>query len=237
MEELGIFCMDRRFNKYIEENYHDMFVMRNAGANIKPILSEIKKIVREKGIKKINVFAHTDCGAMGKVISVLKENGTAEEELSDSLINQFRSVKFSSREELEHKNMELQLEALKKEFPELEVKGELLEANKMGDKKGELEHVLILASQGKPDYSEIFKQENLDPFQCYIIQSPIEAAMPDIRFAVKDLKSEKVIVVTGNGDNPRDSKRYEELLKLKLSDLDASVKRIDIRRVKKLTTG
>ncbi|MCL5102041.1 MAG: hypothetical protein M1544_01655 [Candidatus Marsarchaeota archaeon] len=233
MEELGIFCMDRRFNEYIEKNYGSMFIMRNAGANVVPIIAEIKQAVREKGIKKINVFAHTDCTAMGKVMGVLKENGRAEEELEDSLIKQFRELDFSSREELEQKNLELQLGILKKEFPELEVRGELLDTKKVDTGKHELEHVLAIFSPGKPDYGAAFKSEGLDPSQCYVVQEQIEVAMPDIRLAVNDLKARRVIVVTGNGDNPRDSKRYADLLGLKLSDLGAEVKRVDIRRVEK----
>ncbi|MEM0143342.1 MAG: hypothetical protein QXL94_05270, partial [Candidatus Parvarchaeum sp.] len=77
----------------------------------------------------------------------------------------------SNSEELESKNMELQLEALRKEFPELEVKGELLDTSKIDEGKGEHEHVLLIVSPGKPDYAEVFKRENLDPFQCYVIQS------------------------------------------------------------------
>ena len=57
--------------------------------------------------------------------------------------------------------------------------------------------------------------------------------MPDIRLAVKDLDAKNVIIVTGNKDNPRDSKLYEELLRIRLSDLNPVIKRVDIRKVKK----
>ncbi len=233
MEELGIFCMDRRFNKYIEEKYPDMFVIRNAGANINPIIAEIRKAVRDNGIKEIKVFTHNDCGAMKKVMSVLKDGKQAEEELASSLVSQFNGMSFSSAEELENENTKLQLNALKREFPELKVSAELLDTKSIVNNDKKLEHVLIIASPGKPNYSEVFENEGLDPLQCYVIQSQIDASMPDIRLAVKDLDAKNVIIVTGNKDNPRDSKLHEELLRIRLSDLNPAIKRVDIRKVKK----
>ena len=175
MEELGIFCMDRRFNKYIEEKYPDMFVIRNAGANINPIIAEIRKAVRDNAIKEIKVFTHNDCGAMKKVMSVLKDGKQAEEELASSLVGQFNGISFSSAEELENENTKLQLNALKREFPELKVSAELLDTKSIANNDKKLEHVLIIASPGKPNYSEVFKSEGLDPLQCYVIQSQIDA--------------------------------------------------------------
>ena len=230
MKELGVFCMGRRFNKHIEEKYQDMFVMRNAGANIKPIIAEIRKAVRENSVKEITVFTHNDCGAMKKVMGVLKEGKGAEEELASSLISQFKGVSFSSEDELENENTKLQLNALRREFPELKVNAQLLDTKTIEKNGKELGHVLIIASPGKPNYSRVFEIEGLDPLQCYIVQSQIDVSMPDIRLAVNDLKAKNVIIVTGDNDNPRDSKRYEGLLRIRLSDLNPVVKTVDIRK-------
>ncbi|MEM3841093.1 MAG: carbonic anhydrase [Candidatus Micrarchaeaceae archaeon] len=231
MEELGIFCMDRRFNEFIEKNYPHMFVIRNAGANVKPILDEIRNAVQENSIRKITVFTHTDCGAMGKVFSVIKNNGNAEEELKETLINQFKSIEFSTKEELESKNLQIQLNVLTEEFPELKVEGKLLDAKKMEGIKNEKEHYLFIVKPGEPNYSAAFKTENLDPFQCYVVQSQVEASMPDISLAVNDLHADNIRLVINKADNPRESKLYEELLKLKFASAGKAVniKAADIR--------
>ena len=113
-EELVICCMDRRLNSMLEKDYGDAIVLRNAGANVAPLMQMIKQIVMDNNIKKITLITHDDCGAMGKTFAVIKEGTAASEDLEDSLIGQFRKVEFSDRQQLEEKNTELQLSALKK---------------------------------------------------------------------------------------------------------------------------
>lgn len=40
--ELVICCMDRRLNSMLEKDYGDAIVLRNAGANVAPLMQMIK---------------------------------------------------------------------------------------------------------------------------------------------------------------------------------------------------
>ncbi len=232
-DELVICCMDRRLNVFLENNYKDAIVLRNAGANVAPLMPLIKQIVRENGIRKITLITHDDCGAMAKTFSVLKENGKATEELRLNLIEQFEKVKFTTKEELENANTNLQLASLKSIFPELNVEAKPARMKDINAPKDDEHHKLLVVSPGKPSYDRIFKVLEFNPFQCYVIQASIENAMPDIELTANDLHAKEVYFIVGDNDNPRDVKRDADMASLKLSKLDAEVKRQDIRTVRK----
>ena len=231
-EELAICCMDRRLNSMLEKEYGNAIVLRNAGANVAPLMQMIKQIVMDNSIKKITLITHDDCGAMGKTFAVIKEGTAASEDLEESLIGQFRKVEFLNRQQLEEKNTELQLSALKREFPEIEVQAKTAKMSGIKVPPDNKEHKLLVLSPGKPEYNRIFESLALDPFQCYIVQASISNAMPDIELAAKDLHAKEVYFVTTERDNPREVKREADTASLRLSALGAEVKRHDIRTMK-----
>ena len=98
-EELVISCMDRRLNRMLEEEYGDAIVVRNAGANVAPLMLMIKQIVMDNNIKRITLITHDDCGAMKKTFAAIKEGIHASEDLEDILIKQFREINFSDRQQ------------------------------------------------------------------------------------------------------------------------------------------
>lgn len=226
-------CMDRRLNVFLEKNYKNAIVLRNAGANVAPLIAAIKQIVRENNIKKITLITHDDCGAMKKTYSVLKENGEATDELESSLIDQFKSVHFSTREELENENTKLQLASLKEAFPELDVEAKPARMKDIEVPEDNAPHKLLVMTPGKPEYEKAFKSLGFNPFQCYIVQASMGDAMPDIELAAKDLHAKEVIFVVVDKDNPRDVKRDADMASLRLSALGAEVKRHDVRTVRK----
>ena len=233
MEELVICCMGRRLNSFLEKEHGSAFVLRNAGANVAPLMPMIKQAVREKDIDTITLITHDDCGAMGKTFAVIKENAEATDELKEELISQFEIVDFSTRGELEEKNTALQLNALKIEFPNINVQAKPVKMSAIKVPNDTKEHVLLVLSPEKPEYDRIFAGLGLEPSQCYIVQASINNAMPDIELAAKDLKAKKVFFIVGNKDNPRDVKRDADTASLKLSRLGAEVKRYDTRTVRK----
>ena len=234
MEELVICCMDRRLNDFLENKYTSALVFRNAGANVAPLMPMIKQAVRENGIDTITLITHDDCGAMGKTFNVIKKGSEATDELKDELINQFKTVDFETRGQLEEKNTELQLGALKKEFPNITVQAKPVKMSDIKVPEDNKEHKLLVLSPGKPEYGKIFKGLGLMPSQCYIVQASINNAMPDMELAVNDLDVEEVLfVVVGSNDNPRDVKRDADTASLKLTRLGAEVKRYDARTVRK----
>ena len=233
MEELVICCMNRRLNDFLEDKYGGAFVVRNAGANVAPLMPLIKQAVREKGIDIITLVTHDDCGAMGKTFAVIKKGAEATDELKDELINQFKAVKFETRNQLEEKNTELQLSALKREFPNITVQAKPAKMSDIKVPEDNKEHKLLVLGPGKPEYSKIFKGLELMHSQCYIVQAPIYNAMPDIELAVKELHAKEVFFVVSDKDNPRDVKRDADTASLKLTRLGAEVKRYDTRTVRK----
>lgn len=233
MEELVICCMDRRLNDFLENNYSNSLVLRNAGANVAPLIPMIKQAVRDKGIDTITLMTHDDCGAMGKTFEVIKKGAEAPEELNDELINQFRSLNFETRSQLEEKNTELQLERLKKEFPNIKIQAKPIKMSEIKVPGDTNEHKLLVISPGKPEYNRIFSSLNLPHSQCYVVQASISNAMPDIELAANDLHAKEVFFVVSEKDNPRDVKRDADVASLKLSKLGAEVKRYDARTVRK----
>jgi hypothetical protein len=164
---------------------------------------------------------------------VIKEGGQAQEDLEDSLIKQFRKVDFSNRQQLEEKNTELQLGALKKEFPELDVHAKPAKMSNIKVQPDDKGHKLLVISPGKPEYKRIFESLGLDPFQCYIVQASIENAMPDIELAAKDHHEKEVYFIKVGQNNPREVKREADTAAVRLSALGAEVKRHDMRTMKK----
>ncbi|MCL4372126.1 hypothetical protein M1373_02280 [Candidatus Marsarchaeota archaeon] len=231
--ELVICCMDRRLNNFLENEYGSAIVIRNAGANAAPIMQMAKRIVEDNDIGAITLITHDDCGAMGKVYSVLKNGGSATEDLKEALINQFNGVNFSTREELEEKNTELQLNALKKEFKDIKVVAKPVKMSNIKVPEDTKEHKLLVFSPGKPDYSRAFKSLGFEPWQCYVVQGSVGNTLPDMELAVTDLHAKDVSFIVGNKDNPRDVKRDLDMASLRLSGIGAEVKRCDIRSVKK----
>ncbi len=233
MEEMVICCMDRRLNDFLENKYGGAFVLRNAGANVAPLMPMIKQIVRENGIDTITLVTHDDCGAMGKAFAVIKKGAEATDELKDELINQFKTVDFETKGQLEEKNTELQLGALKKEFPNITVQAKPVKMSDIKVPEDNKEHKMLVLSPGKPEYDRIFKGLDLMPSQCYMVQASINNAMPDMELAVNDLHAKEVFFVVSDKDNPRDVKRDADTASLKLTRLGAEVKRYDTRTVRK----
>lgn len=233
MVELVICGMDRRLNDFLEKEHGSAFVLRNAGANVEPLMPMIKQMARENNIDTITLITHDDCGAMRKTFAVIKEGAEATDELKDELINQFKAMDFDTRSQLEEKNTELQLSALKKEFQNVAVKAKPVKMSDIKVPEDTKEHVLLVMSPGKPEYSKIFKGLDLAHSQCYIVQASINNAMPDMELAAKDMHAKKVFFIVSDRDNPRDVKRDADTASLKLSRLGAEVKRYDTRTVRK----
>ena len=228
-EELVISCMDRRLNLMLEEEYVDAIVVRNAGANVAPLMQMIKQIVMDNNIRRITLITHDDCGAMKKAFAAIKEGAHASEDLEDILIKQFRGINFSDRQQLEEKNTEMQLAGLKREFTNIDVQAKPAKMSEIKVPPDDKEHKLLVLSPGEPGYGRIFESLGLDPFQCYIIQASIANAMPDIELAAKDLHAKEIYFVTLNQDNPRKVKRDADTAALRLSAIGAEVKRQDMR--------
>lgn len=227
-------CMDRRFNNMVESEYGDAIVLGNAGANVYPLQDRIRDIVREEGIEKIIALPHTDCGAMGKVYSVLKGGSSADDDLMEELVSHYPPSKFSTRQELEKMNYEIQLARLKELFPDMKASGRLFDTGSIDAPKEELEHKLVVMKPGKPDYSRVFASLRLNPFQCYVVQAETEIAMADIKLAVKELGAKTVYFVTMDGDNPRDTKQEADRAALALSGVEGvEIRMHDMRRVRK----
>ena len=119
----------------IEKDYPESIIIRNAGANVNPVIGEIKDIMQDKDIRKIVVAAHTDCEAMKKVYNVINKSDSAIEDLEQNLISLFRGMKFKDINELEKLNLEMQVDKLKNEFPDLEIIGKMINTSEIkGDK-------------------------------------------------------------------------------------------------------
>lgn len=222
MNTLVISCMDRRLNTLIEKDYPESIIIRNAGANVNPVIGEIKDIMQDKDIRKIVVAAHTDCEAMKKVYNVINKSDSAIEDLEQNLISLFRGMKFKDINELEKLNLEMQVDKLKNEFPDLEIIGKMINTSEIKGDKEFKNHGLIIMNPSKPDYAGLLKDLKANPFEMYIIQSDFEEAIADIQLAANDLKTNPIHIVTIDKENPRESKKNSERLKMLLHKNDIS---------------
>ncbi|ASI13597.1 carbonic anhydrase [Candidatus Mancarchaeum acidiphilum] len=214
MNKLVISCMDRRLNDLIEEQYSDCFIIRNAGANVYPVAKEIKDLIKNKDIREIILLAHTDCGAMNKVFGIIKRGKSADPDLEESLISQYRKLDFDSIDELEKDNLNLQVDKLKSEFPETKIDGRLIRIEDIKVPKDDKIHELILANPSKPGYSGLLDQLSLNHFSAYILQSDTNNIMPDLKLAVADLGVKFIHLISIEKENPRDRKVDQQRLNL-----------------------
>ncbi len=214
--------MDRRLNMLIEKDYPESIIIRNAGANVNPVIGEIKDIMQDKDIRKIVVATHTDCGAMKKVYNVINKSDSATEDLEQNLISLFRGMKFKDINELEKLNLKMQVDKLKNEFPDLEIVGKMIDTSEIKGDKEFKNHGLIIMNPSKPDYVGLLKDLKANPFEMYIIQSDFEEALADIQLAANDLKTNPIHVVTIDKENPREAKKNSERLKMLLHKNDIS---------------
>lgn len=226
MANLIISCMDYRLNEFIESEYKDDIVIRNAGANVKPIMHKIKRVVEDKNIKEISVIAHTDCGAMGKVFEVIKNEAKCDEDLKESLVNQFENLNFKTKSDLESINLDVQVSNLKEAFPNLNISRKIVDLDELGVSKYKGEHKLIVANPSKPDYKGLIESLYPDINGAYIIQSDFDGSIPDIKLAVSDLGVKSINVITIDKENPRFAKANSEKLKLLFRNNDLNQKDI-----------
>jgi len=121
--------MDRRLNKYLEDNYFDenTIFIRNAGANISSLKDTLARIPLNE-VQEIIIVTHTDCGAM-KVVSNFLNLGSYPKIL-EPLISPFIHLKGASQEKLENINLEIQINLIKR-LTNVKVTGEIVDVKKL----------------------------------------------------------------------------------------------------------
>jgi hypothetical protein len=208
--EIIISCMDRRLHGKLDAfNDGETFFLRNAGANVFGLKETLRQLVNSNNISAIKVMPHTDCGAMKLVSSVIKDGAKVDAEIDKMLVEQFKHMKFSSRDELERANLEIQLKHLKDMFPGINVAGDLIDIKDIEDKAKGHSHVLYIAKPSTKPYSEIIEE---NPFNTYVVQAlSREELYPDIKIAVM-LGQEKVFM-------PVLSREEERMVKMDFSVL------------------
>ncbi len=187
-------CMDRRLNdKFDKENDSKKIFVRNAGGNVLGVEQTLRYLVENMNISSIKVVAHTDCGAMGYVYESLK---SGKDGILEQLVEEFKQVSFSTRQELEKKNEELQASLLNKLFGNtFDISSELVELKESADKQGE--HFAVVTKASEMKYGEIAKALGLSVGDCYFIQAnSISEILPDITLAIERLGIKKFFLAS-----------------------------------------
>ncbi|ARM76179.1 carbonic anhydrase [Acidianus manzaensis] len=181
MKRLVISCMDYRLSEEILKRAdNNTLIIRNAGANV----YEIKDMLRNiKDVDEVIFLPHTDCAAMKLVNSILKEGKDVDKEIMNKLVEPFKGKEFSSLQELEKLNLEIQENILKVIFPNAKITSELIDITKLKIPKRNPVYYLL-----KPESR--YTQEMIGS---YIIQSfDKQSINADIKIAdVLNLKLEK----------------------------------------------
>lgn len=183
MKKLIISCMDYRLSEEILKKIdQNTIILRNAGANV----YELREVLTTyTGVEEVIYLPHTDCAAIKLVNAVLKEGKKADNVIMEKLVKPFEGTTFSSIQELEKINAELQAKYLKEIFPKSKIITELIDVTK------------IKIPERKPVYC-LLKSEtkyNKEMIGAYIIQAPKkELVIADIKIAeqlsLKQAKSE-----------------------------------------------
>lgn len=182
--------MDRRLNEYLDSKYNDgnTLFIRNAGANLTPILDLVREALRKNELKKgIYIATHNDCGAMGVVFQALTSGKSFGSGIYNALIKQFESIGFRSREGLERENGRLQVKRAKAIAKGVPVNLEPIDVKRLGVPAEHNEHRLILTSNLSEPYVKMTKIANTGVFDSYIIQGDTAFMSSDVEIAVKFL--------------------------------------------------
>jgi len=98
--DLYIGCGDRRLNELFDSYEGNIIFIRNAAGNLKTLEKTIENKVRENvksdgtsNIRKIKIFGHTDCGALGIALGNLMGTEQVSIQMRETLVNQYKNFK------------------------------------------------------------------------------------------------------------------------------------------------
>lgn len=212
-ETLVISCMDRRLNAFLDRlNDGKHIFLRNAGAAVPMIEQSIRYIFDNANIGEALLIAHTDCGAMGYVYSAIKEGKNG---LHPDLVKQFSNENFSTRQELEKLNEQIQKKELERIFQgKVKIGSQLIALNEPSD-NGE-EHALVITKASDEKYESVAKELGLKPENCYFLQAnSVAEVMPDIAVATERLGIKDIRLVALESSQYRQVQQDYEALRLR----------------------
>ncbi|MEM0086879.1 MAG: carbonic anhydrase [Candidatus Micrarchaeaceae archaeon] len=220
---LYISCMDRRLNE-ISESHNDgnTVFLRNAGANASALKKTIKEIKGRFDLGRVVIAPHSDCGAMKVIYTSIKEGKETSSEIYKSLVRQFENAKFSSIQELEQINAEVQKKSLEKIVGK-DASEEFIDLERISIPKEKSEHVLIVLAPSKTKYSSIFARLGLDPYSTYVIQGSQSEIGADIEIAIRHLFIKKVYVLSDEGEVSFDAQKVFDSIKERYAEADVKL--------------
>lgn len=240
--------MDRRLNRYLDENYNDgnTLFLRNAGANAHCMLQSISDAVSSGSIDSIVVLGHTDCGAMKVVFdAIVNRNSSYCNDIKSKIVGLFedyaylklagerlklidqekrQKAELGARRRLERRNVELQtsfIRELAKSYPHVKVEGALVDLKRINalNLKGDGRHAVILCRECGSRFDQMCSMAHTDPSETYVLESrSLAETITDLQLAVEVLNISDVRLVATNPSST------EELA-------------IDLEFVKKLSSG
>ncbi len=204
--KLVISCMDRRLNSYLDTYVdNDTVILRNAGANVNGLKSTIRRLINDNNVSEIRLVAHTDCGAMNVVNSVLSGKITVSDSVYNSLVSQFADKKFSSRAELEQLNEKLQVELLHSMAGEIKITSELYDLNRNPVPESKGEHMLAYTRPNEYRYDELTSEIKGEMNGTYFVHSlTLDEAKPDLEIATKNLGIRDLVFVATKSEQYRE---------------------------------
>ncbi len=203
-------CSDRRLSAYLDSEFNDgkTVFMRTAGADVTNIADTLVKLVhtdtegKNHAIRQVVVLTHTDmgdvtkgCGWAGR-LAVEEDAKIHGKELDshfigDAQINQFIENGYTSREQIEMGNKNVQKKALGSRIGSSSVGYSTDTIDTSGiPTEDELEHVLVITRPSVARYSDMAKRLNknhedmttIGKFNAYYSQvGTLEEALVDAR--------------------------------------------------------
>ncbi|MDE1850195.1 MAG: hypothetical protein KGH54_00160 [Candidatus Micrarchaeota archaeon] len=259
--DLYIGCGDRRLNELFDSYEGNIIFIRNAAGNLKTLEKTIENKVRENvkrdgtsNIRKIKIFGHTDCGALGIALGNIMGIEQVSIQMREKLVTQYADFKVDyelSREENARRLEEFHVMKQKSNAKELlsrihaatgidttkiSIESALLQTHKH-DKTEEQQncnkgdYVAIVGDPIPiPNYLNIAAQANVNPYSMYCFNVDREECAGGLEIFAK--LGVKVFLVTYQDENdlPQMSNRLiqvEEAIKSVRKDAQISPLKID----------
>ena len=205
-------CMDRRLSNYLDRTYNDgsTLFIRNAGPDASRVIATISGLVSKykSGDRKIEivVVAHSDCGACSIAYSALKEGKVFDDIIKGSVVESYKSLSFSTRNELESKNPGLQIDRIYASLPgsgNIPVLPDFVKISSLKVPEHlSGEHELIIARPSDVRYAEMMQAAKAPDFNTYIVQAAtLKEILPDTFAAVVILGAKRISFVAVNSDS------------------------------------
>lgn len=219
-------CMDRRLNFMIDNVASNVapegnfVVVRSAGATLRGLEDTIDAIVEKGGVKRIQFYTHTDCGACHFVCEASRHQIDVSKRLGMALVHHLTKStdKFCAGTEVEAENIRMLKESLAKyKSKGIEVKVEEVNMNTINAPKEAWTASMTLVV-GKPysgSFEELAMKLGLNPWTMFSINAErIVDVIPDIDVAILALKIRNIKIVSTCSDTDRWSEEQLKVLRL-----------------------